>query len=214
MPLSRKFMSPNVRRAIDISGEDISKLKRSLIEGGQGAISVSLELGNGVSHLRPGKGETIIDSPKLDFKDGGIANELVKTDNEITYDYGRPQQKIPYKAIRQSYARASEAIRPRPFERAMRRHPMAAERAIRGQPSELCEGIRGQPSEGRSPGVHGDLQGRPEGMTTYVLGRACAMQHVHSLCLSKGRSFGVHGDLQGRPEGMATYDQYCGFHSI
>ncbi|KAE8702732.1 hypothetical protein F3Y22_tig00110482pilonHSYRG00765 [Hibiscus syriacus] len=82
----------------------------------------------------------------------------------------------------------------RPSERVMRGHPRVTERAMRGNPS-----------EGRSPGVHGDLQGRPEGLATYVLGRACAMQHVHSLCLSKGRSPGVHGDLQGRQECMATY---------
>ncbi|KAE8720093.1 hypothetical protein F3Y22_tig00109919pilonHSYRG00071 [Hibiscus syriacus] len=98
---------------------------------------------------------------------------------------------------------ASEAIReyPRPSDRG---HPNELCEGIRGQPSELCEGIRGKPREGRSPGGHGDLQGRPEGMATYVLGRACAMQHVHShvhsLCLSKGRLPGVHGDLQGRPE--------------
>ncbi|KAE8659039.1 DNAse I-like superfamily protein isoform 2 [Hibiscus syriacus] len=84
-----------------------------------------------------------------------------------------------------------------------------ASETIRPRPS---ESIRRQPSEGRSPGVHGDLQGRPEGMATYVLG-ACAMQHVHShvysLCLSKGRSPGVHGDLQGRLECMTTYGQHC-----
>ncbi|KAE8693445.1 AMP-dependent synthetase and ligase family protein [Hibiscus syriacus] len=100
----------------------------------------------------------------------------------------------------------SEAIRPRPSEsiRGPSEHPRPSDQGhpnelcedIRGQPSELCEGIRGKPSEDRSPGVHGDLQGRPEGMETYVLGRAYAMQHVHSLCLSKGRSPGVHGDLR------------------
>ncbi|KAE8720252.1 hypothetical protein F3Y22_tig00021103pilonHSYRG00007 [Hibiscus syriacus] len=93
------------------------------------------------------------------------------------------------------HPRPSDRGHPRASE-AIREHPRPSERAMRGQPSELCEGIRGKPSEGRSPGVHGDLQGRPEGMATYVLGRACDMQHVHSLCLSKGRSPGVHGGLQ------------------
>ncbi|KAE8719954.1 histone H3.2 [Hibiscus syriacus] len=75
--------------------------------------------------------------------------------------------------------------------------------SIRGHPNELCEGNRAsyaRESEGSRVRV-----GRPECMATYVLGRACAMQHFHSLCLSKGRSPGVHGDLQGRPECMATY---------
>ncbi|KAE8693383.1 hypothetical protein F3Y22_tig00110813pilonHSYRG00302 [Hibiscus syriacus] len=63
---------------------------------------------------------------------------------------------------------ASEAIRPRPSDRG---HPNELCEGIRGQPSELCEGIRGKPSEGRSPGVHGVLQGRPEGMATYKVAR-------------------------------------------
>ncbi|KAE8674189.1 hypothetical protein F3Y22_tig00111769pilonHSYRG00555 [Hibiscus syriacus] len=61
-------------------------------------------------------------------------------------------------------------------------------------PNELCEGIRvtertmrGNPmavDEGRSPGVHGDLQGRPEG-------RPSAWRPTGPR---------VHGDLQGRPD--------------
>ncbi|KAE8681509.1 hypothetical protein F3Y22_tig00111330pilonHSYRG01197 [Hibiscus syriacus] len=59
--------------------------------------------------------------------------------------------------------------------------------------------------ETMSLGVHGDLQGRPEGMATYGLGCACDMQHVHahahSLCefvgkLPRRRSPGRHGDLR------------------
>ncbi|KAE8701362.1 Nuclear transcription factor Y subunit B-3 [Hibiscus syriacus] len=51
----------------------------------------------------------------------------------------------------------TEAIRehPRPSDRC---HPNELCEGIRGQLSELCEGIRGKPSEGRSLGVHGDLQ--------------------------------------------------------
>ncbi|KAE8722667.1 WAT1-related protein [Hibiscus syriacus] len=75
----------------------------------------------------------------------------------------RPSYPRASKAIRTSYARASEGSRAS--------YARASERA----------------SKGRSPREHGDLQGRPEGMATYVLGRTCAMQHVHSLCLSKGR---------------------------
>ncbi|KAE8700373.1 triacylglycerol lipase 2-like [Hibiscus syriacus] len=68
-------------------------------------------------------------------------------------------------AIRPSYARAFEAIRARESEGSRASYARDSERA----------------SKGRSPGVHGDLQGHPEGMSTYVLGRACVMQHVHSL---------------------------------
>ncbi|KAE8670028.1 putative UDP-glycosyltransferase 73B4 [Hibiscus syriacus] len=102
----------------------------------------------------------------------------------------------------------------RPNTLGIRGHPTELCESLRGHPTKLCEGSRAsyaraseRASKGRSPGVHGDLQGHPEGMVTYVLGRACAMEHVHSLCLSKGRSPEVHGDLQDRPEGMATYDQ-------
>ncbi|KAE8722471.1 hypothetical protein F3Y22_tig00013960pilonHSYRG00108 [Hibiscus syriacus] len=78
---------------------------------------------------------------------------------------------------------------------------------IRGHPTEAIRTSYARATEGNRVRV-----GRPEGMATYVLGRACAMQHVHSLCLSKGRSPGVHGDLQGRLECMTTYGQHCGLH--
>ncbi|KAE8682857.1 Golgin candidate 1 [Hibiscus syriacus] len=121
----------------------------------------------------------------------------------------RATERVPCTSQHAGHPRPSDRGHPRASE-AIREHPTELCEGIRGQPSELCEGIRGKPSECRSPGVHGDLQGHQESMATYVLGRACAMQHVHSLCFSKGRSPGVHGDL----ECMATYGQHCGFHPI
>ncbi|KAE8674528.1 hypothetical protein F3Y22_tig00111745pilonHSYRG00047 [Hibiscus syriacus] len=103
---------------------------------------------------------------------------------------------------------ASEVIRPRPSE-SIRGHPTEAIRTSYTRASEGNRASYARESEGSRARV-----GRPECMATYVLGRACAMQHVHSLCLSKGRSPRVHGDLQGRPECMATYGQHCGFHPI
>ncbi|KAE8676573.1 putative DNA binding protein [Hibiscus syriacus] len=75
---------------------------------------------------------------------------------------GHPTEAIRSRSFDRGHPRASEAIRG---------HPNELCEGIRGQPSELCERIRGKPSEGRSPGVHGDLQGRPEGMATYKVAR-------------------------------------------
>ncbi|KAE8700581.1 hypothetical protein F3Y22_tig00110556pilonHSYRG00349 [Hibiscus syriacus] len=106
---------------------------------------------------------------------------------------------------------ASEAIRPRASDR--------------GHPSELCEGIRGQEESReeqeecmatykvarsawrptRSPGVHGDLQGRPECMATYA-GKLPRR--------SVARRSSCHpGDLLGRHVFPASYERDCMCHA-
>ncbi|KAE8704876.1 Kinase superfamily protein [Hibiscus syriacus] len=124
-----------------------------------------------------------------------------------------------------SYARASEAIRPRPSDRG---HPTEA---IRLNYVRACEDSRAsyaraseRASKGRSPGVHGDLQGRQECMATYKVARIawrptrspgghgdlclgtcmCHATHSFSLCVRRREA----GHVVGRPEGMATYGQY------
>ncbi|KAE8722492.1 hypothetical protein F3Y22_tig00013960pilonHSYRG00139 [Hibiscus syriacus] len=107
----------------------------------------------------------------------------------------------------------TEAIRPRPSDQG---HPTEA---IRPNYVRACEDSRTsyaraseRASKGRSPGLHGDLQGRQDCMATYKVARIAwrpmfgdvhmpCNTFIFSVCSSSGswpcsRSPGRHGDLR------------------
>ncbi|KAE8667140.1 hypothetical protein F3Y22_tig00112443pilonHSYRG00103 [Hibiscus syriacus] len=105
----------------------------------------------------------------------------------------------------------TEAIRPRPSERAIRGHALRAT-----YPRSVARSVAlGCPRIARSDGL--GRMASDARMLSDDLGRMASDAQRVGTCMEHAiscRSPGRHGDLVGRPEGMATYGQHCGFHLI